>query len=93
VRSAAATLELKLELFKVEHPSEFEGAFEAAATSKATGALLLSSPLFAGNPEALADLALANRLPAISIFPNFAQKGGLMAYGPTCSSCIRRRGR
>jgi putative tryptophan/tyrosine transport system substrate-binding protein len=82
VRSAAAALELTVEVFEVGRPSEFEGAFQAAAKSKASGALMLSSPLFAGNPEALADLALVNRLPAISIFPDFAQKGGLIAYGP-----------
>ena len=82
VRSAAVALELTVEVFEVGRPSEFEGAFQAAAKSKASGALMLSSPLFAGNPQALADLALANRLPAISIFPNFAQQGGLIAYGP-----------
>jgi putative ABC transport system substrate-binding protein len=43
---------------------------------------MLSSPLFAANPQILADLALANRLPSISMFPDFAQKGGLIAYGP-----------
>jgi len=82
VRSAAAALQLTLEVFEVGRPSEFEGAFQAAAKSKASGALILSAPLFVGNPQILADLALVNRLPAISIFPNFAQKGGLMAYGP-----------
>jgi putative ABC transport system substrate-binding protein len=82
VRSAAAALELTLEVFEVGRPSDFEAAFQAAAKSKASGALMLSAPLFVGNPQILADLALANRLPAISIFPNFAQKGGLMAYGP-----------
>jgi putative tryptophan/tyrosine transport system substrate-binding protein len=82
VRSAAAALELTLEVFEVGRPSEFEAAFQAAAKSKASGALMLSAPLFVGNPQILADLALVNRLPAISIFPNFAQKGGLIAYGP-----------
>ena len=82
VRSAAAALELTLDVYEVGRPSEFEGAFQAAAKSKASGALMLSAPLFVGNPQILADLALVNRLPAISIFPNFSQKGGLMAYGP-----------
>jgi len=81
-RSAASILNLTLEVFEVGRPSEFEAAFQAAAKSKASGVLMLSSPLFSASPQALADLALANRLPAISIFPNFSQKGGLMAYGP-----------
>jgi putative ABC transport system substrate-binding protein len=82
VRSAAALLELTLHVFEVGHPSDFEKAFQAAAKSKASGGLMLSSPLFASNPQVLADLTLANRLPAISLFPDFAQKGGLIAYGP-----------
>jgi putative tryptophan/tyrosine transport system substrate-binding protein len=81
VRGAASALNLTLEVFEVRRPSEFEGAFQAAAKS-ASGVLMLSSPLFASNPQVLADLALGNRLPAISIFPDFAQKGGLLAYGP-----------
>jgi putative tryptophan/tyrosine transport system substrate-binding protein len=82
VRSAASALDLTLEVFEVGRPAEFEAAFEAAVKSKASGVLMLSSPLFASNPQALADLALSNRLPAISIFPDFAQKGGLLGYGP-----------
>ena len=82
VRSAAAGPGLKLEVLEVARPSEFEGAFQAAAKSKASGVLMLSSPLIAANPQVLADLALEKRLPAISIFPDFAQKGGLVAYGP-----------
>src|ERR1700726_2731999 len=81
VRGAASALNLTLGVFEVGRPSEFEGAFQAAAKS-ASGVLMLSSPLFASNPQVLADLALSNRLPAISIFPDFAQKGGLLAYGP-----------
>jgi putative tryptophan/tyrosine transport system substrate-binding protein len=80
VRSAAVGLELKLEVLEVGRPSDFEGAFQAAR--KASGVLMLSSPLIAAHPQVLADLALVNRLPAISIFPDFAQKGGLVAYGP-----------
>jgi putative ABC transport system substrate-binding protein len=82
VRGAAAALELTLQVFEVKRPSEFEGALQEAAKSKASGVLMLSSPLISSSPQLLADLALANRLPAISIFPDFAQKGGLLAYGP-----------
>ena len=82
VRTAAAGLGSTLEVLEVGRPSEFDGAFQAAAKSKASGVLMLSSQLIAANPQVLADLALANRLPAISIFPDFAQKGGLVAYGP-----------
>src|SRR3954451_20654953 len=82
VRGAAAALELTLQVFEVKRHSEFEAALQEAARSKASGVLMLSSPLISSSPQLLADLALVNRLPAISIFPDFAQKGGLLAYGP-----------
>jgi putative ABC transport system substrate-binding protein len=53
---------------------------------------MLSSPLFGGNPQLLADLALQNRLPAINIFPDFAQKGGLIGYGPELQNLFRQAG-
>ena len=57
-----------------------------------TGVLMLSSPLFGGNPQLLADLALQNRLPAINIYPDFAQKGGLIGYGPELQNLFMQSG-
>ena len=53
---------------------------------------MLSSPLFAGYPRLLADLALSNRLPAINIFPDFAQNGGLIGYGPDIHDLFTQAG-
>jgi putative ABC transport system substrate-binding protein len=61
-------------------------------TSHAAGVLMLSSPLFAANPKVLADLGLRNRLPAINIFPDFAQNGGLIGYGPNLQSLFTQAG-
>jgi putative tryptophan/tyrosine transport system substrate-binding protein len=92
VRAAAAALNITLEVFEVSRPSDFDGAFQAMAKSQAAGVLMLSSPLFAGNPKMLADLALHNRLPAINIFPDFAQNGGLIGYGPDLQSLFAQAG-
>jgi len=40
----------------------------------------------------LADLALRNRLPAINTFPDFAQNGGLIGYGPDLQSLLKQTG-
>ena len=53
---------------------------------------MLSAPLFNSNPQLLADLTLQGRLPAINIFPDFARKGGLMAYGPEIHSLFMQAG-
>jgi ABC-type uncharacterized transport system substrate-binding protein len=92
VRNAAAALGIAIEMFEVSRPSDFEGVFQAAARVKADGVLMLSSPLFGGNPQVLADLALQNRLPAINIFPDFAQKGGLIGYGPDLQNLFMQAG-
>jgi putative ABC transport system substrate-binding protein len=92
VRGAASALNVTVEVFEVNGPSDLEGVFQAMAKSQTAGVVMLSSPLFAGNPRLLADLALQSRLPAISIFPNFAQGGGLIAYGPELEDLFRQAG-
>jgi putative ABC transport system substrate-binding protein len=92
VRKAAITLGVEMEMFEISGPPDFAPAFQAAAASQAAGVLMLSSPLFGGNPQLLADLALQNRLPAINIFPDFAQKGGLIGYGPELQNLFRQAG-
>ena len=53
---------------------------------------MLSSPLFGGNPQVLADLALANRVAAINLFPEFAERGGLIGYGPDLQALFAQAG-
>jgi putative ABC transport system substrate-binding protein len=54
--------------------------------------LVLSSPLFGGNPQLLADLALRRHVPTISLFPDIAREGGLLAYGPDIQGLYRQAG-
>jgi putative tryptophan/tyrosine transport system substrate-binding protein len=72
---------LSIEILEVKAPEEMEAAFQSAAAKKAGSLLVLSSPLFGTTPKPVADLALKYRLPAITLFPEFAEVGGLMAYG------------
>ena len=43
---------------------------------------MLSSPLIAGSPQMIADLAMRRNIPTIALFPEIARAGGLLAYGP-----------
>jgi putative ABC transport system substrate-binding protein len=92
VRGAAAALDVAMEIFEISRPADFAPAFQAAAKSQCHGVLMLSSPLFGGNPQLLADLAVQNRLPAINIFPDFPQKGGLLGYGPELQNLFMQTG-
>jgi putative ABC transport system substrate-binding protein len=92
VQDAAAALSLALAVFEVRSLSEMASAFEVAARAKVDGALLLSSPLFGGNPQRAAELASRHRLAAITLFPEFARRGGLLAYGPDIQALYAQAG-
>jgi putative tryptophan/tyrosine transport system substrate-binding protein len=54
--------------------------------------IVLSSPFVGANTKLLADLALAQHLPTITLFPDFARNGGLMAYGPNLLAFFHQAG-
>jgi putative ABC transport system substrate-binding protein len=89
VRKAARTLNVQLEVVEVRRPSDFDAAFLKANQRGVDAMAMLSSPLIAPNVQVLAELALRHRLPAITLFPDFARAGGLLAYGPNLLSLYR----
>jgi putative tryptophan/tyrosine transport system substrate-binding protein len=92
VQKAARTLNVQLEVVEVHRASDFDAAF-LMANQRGVGAMvMLSSPLIAPNVQVLAELALRHRLPAITLFPDFARAGGLLAYGPDLPSVYRLAG-
>jgi putative ABC transport system substrate-binding protein len=53
---------------------------------------MLSSPVIGSNTKLCAELALTHRLPAMTLFTDFAREGGLMAYGPNLMAWFRQQG-
>jgi putative tryptophan/tyrosine transport system substrate-binding protein len=53
---------------------------------------MLSSPLIGANAQPLAELAVHHRLPAVTLFPDFARAGGLLAYGVNLLDMYRQTG-
>jgi putative tryptophan/tyrosine transport system substrate-binding protein len=92
VHSAATALGIILRVFEVSALPAIASAFADAARANLQGALLLSSPVFGGNPQRAAELALRHRLPAITLFPEFARRGGLLAYGPDIQALYAQAG-
>lgn len=92
VEAAARTLKLKLAVSEVRGRDAIEPAFQSAAGQGVGGLLMLSSPFIGANTKLLAELALAHRLPAITLFTDFARDGGLMAYGPNLLGFFRQQG-
>jgi len=81
-----------LRVIEVSAPGELEEVFRVVVREKLEGVMLLSSPIFGSNAGPSATLTLNYRLPAISMFPEFAQAGGLIAYGPNISDLYRQSG-
>ena len=90
--AAARALAIQPRLLEVAAMGEFPRALDAASKGRASAALLLSSPLVFNRREQIAALALERRLPAISMFVEFAEAGGLMAYGPSLREAFSRAG-
>jgi putative tryptophan/tyrosine transport system substrate-binding protein len=92
VGKAGAALNVQLDITEVRRPSDFDAAFSMASQRGARAMVMLSSPLIADNMQMLAELALRHRFPAITLFPDFARAGGLLAYGPNLLSLLRLSG-
>jgi putative tryptophan/tyrosine transport system substrate-binding protein len=88
--SAAQAGGFGLQSLLFREPQGLAAAFEAARRQKAQALVLLSSPSVFLHLKRLGDLALQYRLPAISVFPQFASAGGLMGYGPDLTDLFRR---
>jgi putative ABC transport system substrate-binding protein len=72
--------------------ADIADVFYGVDLARMQGVLVLSSPLFGGNPQLLADLALRRHVPTISLFPDIAREGGLLAYGPDIQGLYRQVG-
>jgi putative ABC transport system substrate-binding protein len=90
VESAAKSLGIGLHVFETRRLADIAEAFYGLDRSRTQGALILSSPLFGGNPQMVADLATRGGVPTISLFPDVAREGGLLAYGPDIQGLYRQ---
>jgi putative ABC transport system substrate-binding protein len=92
VDAAAMALGLSMAIVEIRERVDFETAFQSATQQHAGGAVILSSPLVGANTKLLAELAGKYRLPAVTLFTDFARAGGLMAYGPDLLGIFKQIG-
>ena len=92
VRALAAARGLALVEQQILELATLEQRFQALAEARVQAVLLMSSPVVSQNSKRFADLALAHRLPTITMFPEYAKAGGLMAYGPDIFAMYRPMG-
>jgi putative tryptophan/tyrosine transport system substrate-binding protein len=92
IEAAATALNIKVEILDARRPADVEGLILSAKERGVGGLLFLSSPIFGTDTKRVADLVLAQRLPAVMLFTDFARNGGLMAYGPNLLAIFRQGG-
>src|SRR5712664_758953 len=90
---AARAAGVEVEVLEVRVADDLHGAMEAARLRHMKAGILLSSPLMFTSSKLIGDLALAKRLPLISLFDEFPRNGGLIAYGPNVTDIVRRCGK
>lgn len=89
---AAQQVHVSSEVVEIKGAAELDAVFETANAHRPDGLLILSSPLVSIYSKRLAELALKYRMPAISLFSNFARTGGLLSYGPDLNDLYREAG-
>jgi len=71
-------------------PYDYAAAFRRMVEGGAQMLLILSSPFFGPNTQAIVDLTIQHRLPAMFIFRPYVELGGLMSYGTDNVAILRQ---
>jgi putative ABC transport system substrate-binding protein len=82
-REAARALAMELQVLEVRQRHELATALSPLTSRRVDAILAISDPAIGGSE--LAPLVVKHRLPAITAPREFAERGGLLAYGPSYS--------
>jgi putative ABC transport system substrate-binding protein len=87
---AAKALSLRMQSAELSPSGEMEKTFAALAKARVDALLVVLSPLVTLHSKRIVELALKQRLPGMYPTRQFAEEGGLMAYGPLVGDLYRR---
>ncbi len=90
LQTAARALGVQLHPVEVRDPYPFDETFATMAEAHADALITQPSPVFFGRRTQIVDLAARMRLPGIFPEREFAEAGGLMAYGINIPANFRR---
>jgi putative ABC transport system substrate-binding protein len=89
-QTAGQRLRIEIKPFEVRNPPEVERAIETAIRDKAGALIAFDDPVIHSDRAQIVALAAKHRLPAMYGTREFADEGGLMAYGPHRPDLYRR---
>jgi putative tryptophan/tyrosine transport system substrate-binding protein len=82
LREAARARDIELSIHQVAAGEEIAAAIDLVQASGAAGLNVLASPMLFGSRQLIMNRVAALRLPAIYQWPDTAEEGGFVAYGP-----------
>ena len=80
---------IELSIQRVDKGDEIPAALAAAKASGAGALNVLASPMLHSNHQLIMERVAVLRLPAIFQWPELAEEGGLVAYGPRFTQIVR----
>jgi putative tryptophan/tyrosine transport system substrate-binding protein len=87
---AAKALSVPLYSMEVPNAEDINSGFAKLPKAKVNALIVLLSPMATLNSKKIVDLALKYRLPSVYPTRQFAEEGGLMAYGPLVGDLYHR---
>ena len=82
LQDAALARDVELSIYQIASPEEIPAAIDSAKASGAAALNILASPVLYGNRQTIIARVAALGLPAIYQFPEEAEEGGFIGYGP-----------
>jgi putative tryptophan/tyrosine transport system substrate-binding protein len=92
LQDAARARGVELLVHRVAKSEEVAPAIDAVRTSDAAALNVLASALLVANRQVIIDRAAALHLPTVFQWPEMAEEGGLIAYGPRLIQMFRDLG-
>jgi putative ABC transport system substrate-binding protein len=89
-QDAAKAFSVKLHSLEVHGAEDIEKAFADLPKARVDALLVMLSPLVTLHSKHIVELALQQRLPSMYPTRQFAEEGGVMAYGPLVGDLYRR---
>jgi putative ABC transport system substrate-binding protein len=82
-------LGLRFVRLPVIEPADFPGAFQTATRARAEALFVMDDGAITQHRKQLSELAARHSLPVVSIYRDFAEAGGFIAYGPDLPTMYR----
>jgi putative tryptophan/tyrosine transport system substrate-binding protein len=82
LEEAVRARNIGLSIHRIARGEEIAAAIDMAQASRATALNVLASPMLFANGQLIMDRVAVLRLPAIYQWPEMAEEGGFLAYGP-----------